>query len=325
MTCYAHSTASTAISTAEPDFDWIGRYIATTSLQLRTANLGLESLMKTANKILQCFDHLSWTRESLESPLLASGDRGFPFYPLLAYHRGLAQASSIIRLSLESHSTTLESKDPVRGLAVIWMMARLQREEDNIKDQQFDALGFADRGGKACSNLNVNKFGMNGRVSAQQEDHGFALLASDFRLLERITSTLDGAMSSHPAETATLYRSMLATCQVATEHFSDLLDDLHATSYYDTTPNGRACRQEAIYLSRKTEKRLLTLPKVLQDMIPEGILTESFGDGSTAGIPCMLVDTESIETDKAESIKYYGGIDGVLQWYNEYSGGIGAA
>jgi hypothetical protein len=132
-------------------------------------------------------------------------------------------------------------------------------------------------------------------------------------------------MSSHPAETATLYRSMLATCQVATEHFSDLLDDLHATPYYDTTPNGRACRHEAVYLSRETEKRLLTSPKVLQDTIPEGILTESFGDGSTAGIPCMLVDTESIETEKAESIKYYGGIDGVLQWYNEYSGGIGAA
>jgi hypothetical protein len=135
MTCYAHSTASTAISAAEPELDWIGRYIATTSLQLRTANIGLEPLMKTANKILSCFDHLSWTRESLQSPLLASGDRGFPFYPLLAYHRDLAQASSIIRLRLESHSRTLESKDPVRGLAVIWMMARLQREEDNIKDQ----------------------------------------------------------------------------------------------------------------------------------------------------------------------------------------------
>jgi hypothetical protein len=164
MTCSAHPTVSTPSATAESELAWIEKYVSTTPVQSGTANLNLESLMKTANKILRCFDQLSWTREGAGSPLLADGYRGIPIYPLLAYHLGLARASSAIRLRLDSHSTRLTSADPVRGLAVTWMIARLEREEDNIKDQQFDALGFARRGGKPCTDFNVQKFGTKGSI-----------------------------------------------------------------------------------------------------------------------------------------------------------------
>jgi hypothetical protein len=94
------------------------------------------------------------------------------------------------------------------------------------------------------------------------------------------------------------------------KHFKDLSDRLDDTSSYPATGFAKGCQDWALYLADKTQERLQALSQELQNLIKSGSLHDSFHDGSTSGIPCMLIAVESIEADKAESIEYYGGIDG---------------